>query len=64
MSFRGYQIMDSGDKAVEEWGQSWREKARKLTDDELLKELQIPMGIWKEDIIREALYRLLKNKEL
>ena len=56
--------MDSGDKAGELWGRSWREKVQKLTDNELLKELQIPTGVWKEDIIREALYRLLKNKEL
>lgn len=41
----------------------WRKEIRELPKKQLLKELQIPTGIWKEDITREVLYRLLKGKE-
>lgn len=42
--------------------QEWRKQIRELSDIELLDELQRPTDNWKEDVIRESLFRLLRDK--
>ncbi len=43
-------------------GKTWRIEIQNLTDKELLDELNRPTHDWKLDVMREALYRLLKSK--
>lgn len=40
----------------------WRTEVSNLTSEELLDELTRPTGNWKEDVLREAIKRLLENK--
>ena len=41
-----------------------REEVSKLLDIDLLDELQRPTDNWKEDVIREALFRILSRNKL
>ena len=41
--------------------ENWRKEVRELSYKDLLDELQRPTHDWKQDVMREALYRLLKQ---
>ena len=42
--------------------ENWRKDVTNLSNEELDDELQRPTSDWKEDVLRETLRRILKNK--